>query len=97
VKGFDPGAWVKDMPPAMLNLTADLKLEGALFAAADTSGGTAAPATPASGETPGASTVAGEGQAGAPVAQPGVPAASSLPIDPDLVSRLQHLRAELTL
>lgn len=85
VKGLDPGAWVQGLPPALLNLSADLKLEGALFPPPPAT--VAAPQPDASGNQG-----AGSGAAAAPEA-PGT--TTSLPLDADLVARLQHLRAEL--
>src|SRR5690606_27834252 len=97
VRGLDPGAWVQGLPPARLNLTADLKLEGALFAPEAPAVAAASPVDAAVG--PGdrqeaAKTAANAEATDKDAAKTGAPAAS-LPLDPDLTARLQHLRAEL--
>lgn len=88
VKGLDPGAWVQGMPPALLNLTADLRLEGTLFPPPAVPQGSAV-SSPATDELPSAQEAGADKAPAAPVA------ATSLPLDADLVARLQHLRAEL--
>lgn len=101
VKGLDPGAWVQGLPPALLNLSADLKLEGALFTpppvtAATPPGREAQAGAGAEGAAP-RPDAAGNDAAGASVpAAPEEPGTTtSLPLDADLVARLRHLRAEL--
>ena len=84
VKGLDPGAWVKGLPPALLNLTAELKLEGSLWAPPP-------PVEEKASETAAKDLRGSESPAAAPVPTP----PTSLPLDADLAARLQHLRAEL--
>lgn len=58
VRGFDPAAWVPDAPPALLNLTADLALEGVLLAAPATT--PAPPPAPAQAVPAPAAAIPGE-------------------------------------
>ncbi len=97
LRGFNPGAWVPDMPPALLNLTASLKLDGALFApvAAETAGAGPVPGVPPSPDTVPAPPTAAPSPAAPGVATPGAGLHAAAGVDADLITRLENLKAVL--
>lgn len=91
LKGFDPSAWVPDAPPALLNLSADVALSGALRLPSEDAAARDAVfvGPPERGAKPPAVAPATAASGAAPAAiQTPAPAADPLDIVRDLVARV---------